>query len=75
MGLLLRSDIHKLFDNGYITITNDYHIEVSKAIKEEFENGREYYQYHSKQLLNLPVKQIDKPSERFIRWHNNTFKG
>ena len=27
-GLLLRSDIHKLFDKGYMTITNDYKIEV-----------------------------------------------
>ncbi len=29
-GLLLRSDIHKLFDSGYITITKDFKIEVSK---------------------------------------------
>ena len=41
-GLLIRSDIHKLFDKGYVTITPDYTIEVSKRIKEEYENGREY---------------------------------
>jgi putative restriction endonuclease len=40
-GLLLRSDIHKLFSKGYLTITNDYRIEVSNRIKQEFENGRE----------------------------------
>ncbi|HXB11885.1 MAG TPA: HNH endonuclease, partial [Bacteroidia bacterium] len=34
-GLLLRSDMHKLFDTGYITITNDLKVEVSKKIKEE----------------------------------------
>jgi len=41
-GLLLRSDFHTLFDNGYITVTNDFKIEVSRKIKEEFSNGRDY---------------------------------
>lgn len=74
-GLLLRSDMHKLFDSGYITITKDYKVEVSKAIKEEFENGREYYQYHGKQLLYLPTNESDRPNHNFIDWHNQTFKG
>jgi len=73
-GLLLRSDMHKLFDNGYITITKDYKVEVSKAIKEEFENGKEYYQYHGKELMYLPKLNIDKPNQKFIEWHNNNFK-
>lgn len=42
-GLLLRADLHKLFDTGYITVTDSYHVEISKRIKEEFENGRDYY--------------------------------
>ena len=33
-GLLLRRDIHALFDQGYITISPTYSIEVSKRIKE-----------------------------------------
>ena len=75
-GLLLRSDIHKLFDAGYLTITEDYKIEVSKRIKEEYDNGKEYYQYHGSLLKNLPERQIDKPKNNFIEWHNsNVFKG
>jgi putative restriction endonuclease len=74
-GLLLRSDLHKLFDTGYITITKDYKIEVSKRIKEEFENGREYYQYHGKGLVFLPQSNRDQPNEVYIEWHNNQFKG
>ena len=70
-GLLLRSDIHKLFDNGYLTITQDYKIEVSRKIKEEFENGKEYYQYHGLILKNFPKREIDKPQKGFIEWHNN----
>jgi len=73
-GLVLRADIHKLFDNGYITITSDYKIEVSKRIKEEFQNGKEYYQFHGKQLLHLPETITNRPDSKYIEWHNNNFK-
>jgi len=42
-GVLLRRDIHSLFDAGYVTITPTLIFEVSRRIKEEFENGRQYY--------------------------------
>ena len=71
-GILLRSDMHKLFDSGYLTVTNDLTVEVSKRIKEEFENGKEYYQYHGKSLLYLPSRDIDKPAVKYLEWHNNT---
>lgn len=74
-GILLRSDMHKLFDTGYLTITNKSKVEVSSRIKEEFENGKEYYQYHGKDLLFLPRRDLDKPNEKYIDWHNtNIFK-
>lgn len=69
-GLLLRSDLHKLFDSGYITITKDYQVEVSKRIKEEFENGKDYYKYHGAGLKSLPDRAIDRPGRAFIEWHN-----
>lgn len=75
-GLLLRSDLHKLFDTGYITITKDFKIEISKKIREEFNNGKEYYKYHGSDLLYLPKKDIDKPNSSFIEWHNsNMYNG
>ncbi|MBN2183701.1 MAG: HNH endonuclease [Candidatus Krumholzibacteriota bacterium] len=69
-GLLLRSDLHILFDRGYISITPDFHVVVSKRIKEEFQNGREYYPLHGKKIENLPDLVEDRPSEKFIEWHN-----
>lgn len=75
-GLLLRSDMHKLFDSGYLTITKDYRVEVSSRIKEEFNNGKEYYQYHGKELFLLPSKAKEKPDPTFIDWHNsNVYNG
>jgi putative restriction endonuclease len=73
-GLLLRSDMHKLFDSGYITITKDYRIEISKRIKEEFENGKEYYQYHGRELLYLPDNYSNRPHESYVEWHNQKFE-
>lgn len=74
-GILFRSDIHRLFDLGYVTISTDYHFEVSKRIKEEFENGREYYSMHGRSL-HLPPDKKFYPSSEFITWHNeNIFRG
>jgi len=74
-GLLLRSYIHKLFDNGYVTITEDHRFEVSHRIKEEYENGRDYYAMHGKKLF-IPQNQALKPSSEFVSWHNeNIYRG
>jgi putative restriction endonuclease len=69
-GLLLRSDLHILFDDGYVTVTDDYRVEVSNRIKEEFENGREYYQYRGRKLITLPGSAGEQPAADFLRWHN-----
>ena len=69
-GLLLKSDFHTLFDGGYITIDQDYRIDVSRRLHEDYGNGRDYYKYHGKKLLILPEKTIELPSKEFLRWHN-----
>jgi len=39
-GLLLRSDLHTLFDQGYVTVdAHQLKVVVSSRIREEFENG------------------------------------
>ena len=68
-GILFRSDIHKLFDNGYVTVTGDYRFEVSRRIKEEFENGRDYYALHGR-ALSLPSDRMLRPDSSYIQWHN-----
>lgn len=69
-GLLLRADLHNLFDSGYLTITKEYNVEVSRKIKEEFENGREYYKLNGHKLLVLPDQLSNQPNRQFIDWHN-----
>lgn len=75
-GLLLRSDWHRLFDEGYVTVTPDHRIEVSERIREEFENGREYYRHHGQRLIVEPHEPWQRPGQEFIEWHNtNVYRG
>jgi putative restriction endonuclease len=75
-GLLLRADLHQIFDAGLITVTPDYRICVSKRIKEQYDNGREYYQFNEKPLAILPTNLMDRPAPTNIEWHNSrVFQG
>ena len=68
-GLLLRTDIHRLFDRGYVTVTPDYRFLVSKRLKEEWENGLIYYA-HNDTRIAVPERAADRPDPALLRWHN-----
>jgi putative restriction endonuclease len=68
-GLLLRSDLHRLFDRGYVTVTPDYRLEVSRLLKEHFQNGKSYYPLHGRGL-ELPMVARQRPDQELLRWHN-----
>lgn len=70
-GLLLKSDFHTLYDDGYITVDTDYRVNVSKRLHEDYGNGRDYYKYDGQELLILPGNKIELPSKEFLEWHNN----
>jgi putative restriction endonuclease len=69
-GVLLRSDLHILFDDGYLTVTEDLTVKISRNIKNRFENGHEYYRYQDKRLEIVPDALGQRPSPEFLHWHN-----
>ncbi len=72
-GLLLRSDIHTLFDRFYLTIEpKEKTILVSRRIREEFENGRDYYALHGRKLAQ-PANQLAIPSFESLSYHTEQF--
>ena len=74
-GILLRRDIHALYDSGYVTITPDFRFEVSRRIREEYENGRAYYALNG-QPVAPPTKRDEAPDPETLRWHrDNVFLG
>lgn len=73
-GLLLRSDLHTLFDQGYLTVEADeLRVMVSSRIREEFENGRDYYHWHGR-AIRVPRESNCLPSREYLTFHNNVFR-
>ncbi len=70
-GILLRSDLHRLFDRGYVTVTPDHRCRVSRKLKEDFDNGEEYVRLAGRELW-LPRAAEDRPNREFLEWHGDT---
>jgi len=74
-GLLLRTDIHRLFDQGYVTVTPAHRFEVSKDLRAEWHNGRTYYDLQGRGVF-VPRDSAERPDAALLRWHNeNRFRG
>ncbi|HET7174353.1 MAG TPA: HNH endonuclease [Nocardioidaceae bacterium] len=70
-GLLLRSDVHTLFDRGYLGIDpSSYRLLVSPRLRREFGNGKEFYvRAESRIPIDVPASVADRPSREFLNWH------
>jgi putative restriction endonuclease len=68
-GMLFRRDIHSLFDLGYVTVTPDLRFEVSRRIREEFDNGKHYYALHGQRIF-VPDNLGQRPDPGVLSWHN-----
>ena len=74
-GLLLRADLHRLFDTGYITATPDLRLEVGARLRDEYHNGRSYYPLHGARL-QVPPAVPHRPEKEFLESHNeHVFRG
>jgi putative restriction endonuclease len=72
-GLLLRSDLHTLFDQAYLTVdAKELKVVVSPRIREEFENGRDYYQLQGRSI-RAPREINYLPSREYLAFHNSLF--
>jgi putative restriction endonuclease len=69
-GLALTKEFHALFDRGYVTITPDLVVRVSPRLKTDWNNGRRYFPYDGKPLIQVPSKREDRPSSEALVWHN-----
>jgi len=74
-GLLLRADIHRLYDAGYVTVTPDYRFRVSHDLGDDFHNGREYERFADR-AITVPRTLIDQPDRELLDWHSaEVFRG
>lgn len=68
-GLLLRSDLHRLLDKGYVTVTPDLRLEVSDRLRLEFDNGQEYLAMRGREIW-VPEEKSARPDPALLVWHN-----
>jgi putative restriction endonuclease len=68
-GLLLRADLHRLFDTGYVTVTPELRLEVSLRLRTDYSNGRSYYPLQGTRL-SVPKYGLHHPNKDFLTWHN-----
>ncbi|HEY5258325.1 MAG TPA: HNH endonuclease [Candidatus Baltobacteraceae bacterium] len=74
-GIALRSDVHTLFDRGYVTVTPESRFLVSEALRRDFSNGKIYYKHHG-ELVHLPENPEYRPKPEYLEWHSDViFKG
>jgi len=68
-GILLRADLHRLFDQGYLTVTPERRLEVSRRLREHYSNGRSYYPLDGSPV-RVPDAKSERPDIEYLRWHN-----
>ena len=73
-GILLRSDVHTMFDQGYLGVAPDLTLHVSPRLRSEFGNGEEFYLRQGNEIVT-PRETVDKPNREFLEWHmDSVFK-
>jgi putative restriction endonuclease len=72
---LLRSDAHRLFDAGYVTVTPQYEVEVSHRVREDFNDGENYLKLRGAEIV-VPEREGWRPDRAALAWHNDErFRG
>jgi putative restriction endonuclease len=65
---LLRSDVHTLFDRGYLGVDTRHRLLVSPRLREKFGNG-DYFYARERQEISVPPPRADRPHREFLEWH------
>ena len=69
-GIALRTDIHKLFDTGLLTIDTSYNVIISPFLSST------QYNIYNKMQINFPSEKHLRPSKSSLEYHNKVvFRG
>jgi integrase len=67
-SILLRSDVHKLFDDGFLTIDENYTVIVSPSLESDY-----YKKYHGEKI-HLPSDPVFHPSKDALNYIRKDFR-
>lgn len=67
-GLLLRSDLRRLFDQGHFTLADDFTIRVSSHLQRDYPESDVYRELDGTSI-RIPDKLEHQPRPAFLDWH------
>lgn len=70
-GMLLRADVHILFDQGYLGVDPKYRLLVSRRLRDDFGNGEQFYARAGTQIA-VPEQKARRPDHDLLEWHTDT---
>lgn len=75
-GLLLRTDVHRLYDRGYLSVDADLRLRVSPQLRRHGWNGREFYEREAAGYkIAAPDGPTNRPDRDALAWHfENKFR-
>ncbi len=71
-GIALSINLHRAFDNGLISIGDEYQVLVSKRLKESSSSPYNIRQFAQQKIL-LPKKELYYPSQEYLAEHREKF--
>jgi len=72
-GMLLRSDVNKLFDDGSLGVDDRFRLRVSPRLKSEFGNGVEFHERKRVgHTISMPEHRKLRPEREALTWHMDT---
>jgi putative restriction endonuclease len=58
-----------LFEQGYLTVTPEYTLDVSDRLRHDYHNGRSYYPLRGSPI-SIPATETERPTRDLLAWHN-----
>ena len=72
-GLLLRTDVHRLYDRGYLSVDADLRLRVSPQLRAHGWNGVEFYEREAAGYkISAPSDASLQPDRDALAWHFET---
>ena len=74
-GLLMRADLGRLFEAGYLAVTPDHRVRVSDSLAADYDEAADYAALDGRDVA-LPEATEDRPRAAFLDWHRrHVFRG
>jgi len=62
------ADLHRLFEQGYLTVTTEYTLDVSDRLRHDYTTAELLSRFRKPDFL--PAAETERPTRDLLAWHN-----